>query len=126
MELVKKAEWLGGRDCMRLKPVERLVLQHMARMAVDNAGIGLGDRRYGETKQGKPAQLYTQSQANAVYELGMNARQYMQAIADLSGKGILERMEASKPGRSASYRLHVAELYDIYKVRESGDPAAIA
>ncbi|PLS32104.1 hypothetical protein Uis1B_0197 [Bifidobacterium margollesii] len=118
-ELVRKAEWLGGRDRLKLTATARVVLNHMARLALDNGGTGVGDeRQYGQTKDGKPAQLFTQAQATAIDEVGMCARMYMQQIARLESCGVLERVDKSAPGRSRSFRLHVAEMYDAYKRKE--------
>lgn len=118
-ELVAKAEWLGGRDRLKLPACPRLVLQHMALKALDPSMKGLGDNRYSKTTDNRPAQLFTQSQAAACDELGMAPRRFMQHMAVLKSKGLVEVIEAAGRGRSPTYRLHVAEQYDALKSRET-------
>lgn len=118
-ELVAKAEWLGGRDRLKLPACQRLVLQHMALKALDPGGLGLGDNRYAKTENGRPAQLFTQSQATACDELGMAPRRFMEHLAGLKSRGLVEVTEGAGRSRSPTYRLHVAEQYDAWKSRET-------
>ncbi|NMN01326.1 hypothetical protein G1C96_1915 [Bifidobacterium sp. DSM 109958] len=105
--------WLGGRDRLGLSATARLVLQYMAFKALDNGGSGVGDeRRYRQTRDGRPAQLFTMSREKTLYELGINERSYQRQLAELRKRGLVTIGETAHRGRSQSYRLHVAEMFD--------------
>ncbi|MBW3080519.1 hypothetical protein [Bifidobacterium saguinibicoloris] len=114
--LIEQAEWLGGRDRLKLAATTRLVLQHMALRAWDNGGMGVGDeRRYGQTKKGDPAQLFTESREKSCDTLGISPRKFAEHVRKLAGIGIIERVSPGHKGSTAAYRLHVAEMYDQWQ-----------
>lgn len=114
--LIEQAEWLGGRDRLKLAATTRLVLQHMALRAWDNGGTGVGDeRRYGQTEKGEPAQLFTESREKSCAALGLRPSKFAEHVRKLANMGVIERVSPGHKGSTAVYRLHVAELYDQWQ-----------
>lgn len=106
--LVRKAEIIGG--FYRFPATTRLVLQHAALIALDNRDAK-PDRTPAKDGKDRPAQIYYEAREKALSVLKITSQQFNRAMKRLKDKDLVTVQQRACRGRTAIYRLRIAEVY---------------